>query len=386
MTDLRKYFGTFGVSLVLMVIASCADVDQKMITTSQSPQSTPCPQKCTTSSQITTEAELLDVGYQERVTKFLSNNRHSAHFMGRGDIRIAYEMFLQQKPNEEQDAIVIVSGRTESYVKYDELIYDLYRNGYAVFTYDHRGQGLSDRILPGADNHEKSYVERFDDYVEDLDTFIERIVRPEKPRRIFLLAQSMGGAIASLWAERHQKAVHALALSSPMHQPSLLGGYLGSRWACRTLVPLMGQFRPTAYAGDGPFNLTQEDIETNDYTHSVVRFNRFLGAFNKYEEARLGGPTWQWVHEACRGAMESVAKASEVQISVLLLQAGSDSVVEPEAQEEFCDNLASGGNQKCEGDGPVVIKGAKHEMFIESDEYRTPVLQHILNFFNHCCN
>ena len=379
MTDLRKYFGTFGLSLVLMAIASCADVEKKRTNTSQSPQST-------TSLQITTEVELLEVGYQERVTKVLSDNRRSAHFLGRSDIKIAYEIFLQKKPNEKQDAIVIVSGRTESYVKYDELIYDLYQNGYAVFIYDHRGQGLSDRILPGADNHEKSYVERFDDYVEDLDTFIERIVRPEKPRRIFLLAQSMGGAIASLWAERHPKVAHALALSSPMHQPTLIGGYRGSRGACQTLVPLMGKFWPTTYAGGGPFHFTQDDFQANDYTHSVVRFNRFLDAFNKHQEARLGGPTWQWVHEACRGAIESVAKASEVQIPVLLLQAGSDSVVEPEAQGEFCDNLASGEKQKCNGGSPVVIEGAKHEMFIESDEYRRPALEHILNFFNQCCN
>ncbi len=379
MNDSWKCLRTFGLSLALMAMASCADVEQKLTTTSQSPQRT-------TSIQITTEAELLEVGYQERISKFLSDNRRAAHFLGRNDIKIAYELFLQKKPNEEQDAIVIVSGRTESYVKYDESIYDLYRNGYAVFIYDHRGQGLSDRILPGADNYEKGYVERFDDYVEDLDTFIERIVRPEKPRRIFLLAQSMGGAIASLWAERYPKVAHALALSSPMHQPTLIGGYRGSRGACRTLVPLMGQFRPTAYAGGGPFHFTQDDFQANDYTHSVVRFNRFLDAFDKHQEARVGGPTWQWVHEACRGAIESVTNASEIQIPVLLLQAGSDSVVDPQAQEEFCDNLARGGKQTCNGGGPVVIERAKHEMFIESDEYRRPVLEHILNFFNQGSN
>ncbi|MCV5871060.1 alpha/beta fold hydrolase, partial [Escherichia coli] len=48
---------------------------------------------------------------------------------------------------EHKKAVLIVNGRIESSWKYQELFYDLYRQGYDVYSFDHRGQGLSDRLL-----------------------------------------------------------------------------------------------------------------------------------------------------------------------------------------------------------------------------------------------
>lgn len=41
--------------------------------------------------------------------------------------------------------IVLVTGLTESFLKYSEIIQLLYENGFNVFTYDHQSQGLSGR-------------------------------------------------------------------------------------------------------------------------------------------------------------------------------------------------------------------------------------------------
>ncbi|MCT6568541.1 alpha/beta fold hydrolase, partial [Staphylococcus aureus] len=43
--------------------------------------------------------------------------------------------------------VVVVPGRIESYVKYPEVAYDLFQQGYDVIVLDHRGQGRSGRIL-----------------------------------------------------------------------------------------------------------------------------------------------------------------------------------------------------------------------------------------------
>src|SRR4051812_44355355 len=57
---------------------------------------------------------------------------------------IQYMAFTQSVPS---TAIVISTGRTESFIKYKELIWDLWQLGYSVFIHDHRGQGLSSRLL-----------------------------------------------------------------------------------------------------------------------------------------------------------------------------------------------------------------------------------------------
>lgn len=354
-------------SAVFLIVTSCADVPKHVLV------------DCMQFGKVTCEGQLADGGYQRKLEQLLDANRHSATFSGKDGIQLAYEMYLQHGP--EQDAVILVSGRAESYVKYHELVYDLYQNGYSVFVYDHRGQGLSDRILEGPGDEHKGYVKDFDDYVQDLNAFIQNVVvkQEPKPRRVFLLAHSMGGAVASLWAERHPTGADALALSSPMFQPALPGGRLLHRVVCDHYVAPKAQSKPTEYAGDGPVHLQEEDFtdsRKNDMTHSRIRFERFLEALNSDPRVQLSGPTWKWVSEACDGAREAVSNASKIAMPILLLQAGSDTVVRSRAQVSFCENSA-----KCDGGGVVVIDDAKHELLIESDPYRTEALGRILAFF-----
>ncbi|HEV8689846.1 MAG TPA: alpha/beta fold hydrolase, partial [Ideonella sp.] len=115
---------------------------------------------------------------------------------------------------------MISNGRTETYLKYKELAFDLARARYSVYIHDHRGQGMSPRLFTDADAHDKGHVERFDDYVEDLHAFVGQVVRPEQPGRLFLLAHSMGGGIAARYLQKYPDTFTAAALSSPMLEPN----------------------------------------------------------------------------------------------------------------------------------------------------------------------
>ena len=66
---------------------------------------------------------------------------------------------------EHTKAIVVVNGRIECTWKYQELFYDLFQQGYDIYSFDHRGQGLSDRLI---EDQQMGYVEDFEDYVQDL--------------------------------------------------------------------------------------------------------------------------------------------------------------------------------------------------------------------------
>ena len=161
--------------------------------------------------------------------------------------------------------IVISNGRTESFIKYKEVVYDLWHAGYSVYVFDHRGQGFSGRILQPASEGSSSeakralreigHVERFNDYVDDLKTFVDRVVKPDSNRNLALLTHSMGGAIASLYLQKHSGDFAAAVLMSPMHEPNISPLPRRQCW--------MFKIRPVSLEapvlGKGPF------VDTDDF-------------------------------------------------------------------------------------------------------------------------
>src|SRR5580692_687432 len=64
---------------------------------------------------------------------------------------------------------VLLNGQTEFIEKYFEVIDELRSRGFSVVTFDWRGQGGSDRLLP---DRRKAHIEDFAEYDQNLDTVI----------------------------------------------------------------------------------------------------------------------------------------------------------------------------------------------------------------------
>ncbi|HFU74579.1 MAG TPA: hypothetical protein ENK65_03400, partial [Helicobacteraceae bacterium] len=77
---------------------------------------------------------------------------------------------------------------------------------------------------------------------------------------------------------------------------------------------------------------------------------------------------------ACKASQEVVKDANKIEVPFLLLQAGDDTIVNPEPQEAQC----KAAGKFCSG---YLVEGAYHELLVESDRYRVPALTAILNFF-----
>src|SRR5438105_11808283 len=88
--------------------------------------------------------------------------------------------------------VCLLQGRTEFIEKYFEVVRDLRGRGFAVVTFDWRGQGLSERALA---DREKGHVESFGQYDLDLETVIGQIVLPNCSPPFIGLAHSMGVAV-----------------------------------------------------------------------------------------------------------------------------------------------------------------------------------------------
>lgn len=282
---------------------------------------------------------------------------------------LAYAFVIPEQP---RFALVLIQGRTEAYQKYQELYYDLAKHGIAVFSLDHRGQGLSDRALE--DPH-KGHITDFGLYSQNQRQFINEIVRSHIQLPLNLLAHSMGGAVAAQLLAQEPAWFQRAILTSPMIAPNAKvafsaddGCYLAAafEWTC-----------PDCYAGfvAQPYPIDQPFTE-NILTSSTIRYQLFRDLYKQQPRLQLGGPTWSWLSQACNVADQMPALARQIKTPVLILQSGADEAVSNSAQQAFCQELGS----LCAGGQVQHFADAKHELLFETDRHRELALQKIIEF------
>jgi lysophospholipase len=258
---------------------------------------------------------------------------------------------------------VVVQGRSEFIEKYFETVADLRRRGYAVATFDLRGQGGSDRALA---NPAKGHVRNFKDYDLDLDTVMREIVLERLPAPYIGLGHSLGGHILL------RAALHA---GGPFERMVLTGAMIRiadaqfglARGVARGVIEAMclagastafipGGSAPPAVAG--PF-------ETNVLTSDRERFMRARAVLEAAPQLAIGSPTAGWMRAALRAMaqlqMPDTPKA--VAVPVLFVAAGDDKIVSTTAIEEFALRTKLGSR--------VLIATSRHEILQETDDTRS---------------
>ncbi|RMF99886.1 MAG: alpha/beta hydrolase [Planctomycetota bacterium] len=105
-----------------------------------------------------------------------------------------------------------VHGICEHSGRYARFAEDLCRNGYALRMIDLRGHGKSEGP--------RAHVQRFDQYLEDIDAVLAELER-EGAYPDFLLGHSMGAAIMGLYGALRRPPVKGVVLSAP---PVIVGG------------------------------------------------------------------------------------------------------------------------------------------------------------------
>ncbi|AZG71529.1 alpha/beta fold hydrolase [Shewanella livingstonensis] len=290
---------------------------------------------------------------------------HQSSFCATDGINIAYAMI--QHPNK-QRAIVISNGRVESYIKYQELIFDLYQQGFSVYALDHRGQGLSDRLTH---NPHQGYVDSFTDYTADLAQFIDQVVQPQQHEELFIIAHSMGCTIASDYLNKYPKTFTAAVFSAPMFGIRLPFAKSLVSWLAQKLNNNRieaGKVHSTFVLGGTHYK--PDSFKRNPLTHSQYRYQHYRNLFEATVKAQLGSPTNHWLLEAMSAAQRSINYAKNSQTPILILQAQKDRIVCNEAQNQALST-------QCH---KVVIEGAFHEVFIESDNMRNIALSYTVDF------
>ena len=324
---------------------------------------------------ISSEATLIE--RQAAIASNLAASRRPLRWQGQGGIELVGEAFGSRHA---ERAVLLVSGRVETFLKYDELTDELLRNGYAVYRFDHRGQGLSGRLL--ADRH-KGHIDSYAAFIADLQQVIASISGNGHHRHLLLIAHSMGACISALaLAERHTTAITGAALCSPMVR--LKSGGL-PHWAAMLWLNLwhLLQHWLKRASGDSPYfrrggPSRERPFDGNYISHSLIRYRLFRAMLAAHPEAQLGDPTLAWVARSFRAAARAVTLASQIRTPLLVLEAGADPLIDPRGIARFCLRAPH-----CRY---LRIDNARHELLFESDPMRQQALQAIYRFFDHCCS
>ena len=222
-------------------------------------------------------------------------------------MRIYYQSWMP--PRKAKAVLVIAHGIGEHGGRYAQLADYFTKRNLAVWACDYRGHGKSDG--------KRGHVDNFDDYLADLGQMI-RIAKDHSPGvKTFLLGHSLGGLIATFYAEKHPSDLDGLIASGPALREKMkispVTAFMG-----RTFSRIMPTF--TTGTGLDP-NLLSHDKE-------VVK---------KYVEDPLVHKvaTARWFTEYRRAQEETMRLADEFTLPCLIIQGGADGIIDPTVATEL---------------------------------------------------
>lgn len=304
--------------------------------------------------------------YEGEILSYFKTGR-KGEFAGKKNKIIRYIAFNE---NAAKGAILFLHGAHETFIKYAEFVYDLRESGYAVFLMDHRGHGLSERLLDPSED--KMHVENYKYYIEDVKTLYGLEFKPKGYAKKIIMAHSMGGGIASAYLERYQADFDKAVLCSPLHKLETGNMSETAAWAVTSLLSMLGLGKKYS-PGQGPRE--EGSFETNIINHSPARWEIWeQKIMQSHPEVHFGGATNSWVSEIIKMSRYVRKNAPRLKLPILLLMAGDDKFVRKEGQEEFAS--------KAKNVEKHVFDGAYHELLTEKDEIRNEVIEKTINFIN----
>lgn len=267
-------------------------------------------------------------------------------------------------------SLLLLTGRSECVEKYAEVAGDMAARGLRICAMDWRGQGGSSRTLA---NPFKGHIDRFETYLDDLDAALPLLLAEMEPAPVLALAHSMGGHLLLRHVASRPHPFNAVMLSAPM-----LGIHTApfpepaARWLAAHMV---ARGRATDYA-PGQMDWAQADpaFAGNPLTSDPARFLAGHRCCTDNTSLALGGATWGWLNAAFASMHYLLApgRLEKVSVPVLLMSALADRIVRPDRHR-----LAAPRLPHCTF---KTYPGARHELLMEADVIRDPVLADIDSF------
>ena len=313
-------------------------------------------------------------------------------FQGEGGLTLRYAKF--GNPRGKNGSLIFVNGKEENILKYMELFYDLYLQGWSpIYTYDHRGQGFSNRISLNVtssstvsnsptkeETHSSSsitvsYVKDYSLYRKDMETFIQIVLNDKQVDRsnLFLIAHSMGGAVVLdyLQTHREKQPLKAVAFSSPMIKIKSNLFFLLEKI---TLKILTGFCFFSSCSWKLPSLRSRFTQKTLTNSKERYAFSEYL-VKQMFPDAMSKGTSFRWLVESFEMTDLLMAKnrMERIVTPFIILQSEQEHFVVNTYHDLFCEKTPYCCQLK-------KFQG-KHEIFMEKDKPRNKAIKAVAEFF-----
>lgn len=281
------------------------------------------------------------------------------YFQTADGLRIRW-VHLPSSRSDTRGTIVLLNGRTEYLEKYAETTGELNRRQWAVYSFDWRGQGLSDRLIA---NRLKGHVGRFRDYLDDLGQFVDLIRQRDAAQPLILMGHSMGAHIGLRFIRERRQPFACAVLISPMidiELPAVPRRLLRVYVKAAVRLGLGRVFAP----GGATYAHKDRIFADNPLTSDPERFHRRVAELADHPRLALGGVTYGWL-DAAFDSIDRVAApdfAQGLTLPLLIVRSAADRIVCRAAQDRLCRQAPD-----CR---LVDIPGAQHELLMETDTHR----------------
>ncbi len=263
-------------------------------------------------------------------------NSIEGSFKGVRGLSIFYQAWLPE--GEVKAVLLIVHGLGEYCGRYMNVVNHFVPLGYAVYGLDHIGHGKSD----GA----REYVERFEDFTDNLTTYTTMVTGWQAGKPVFLLGHSLGGLIATYYLLDHQASFKGAIISAPAIK---IGA--GISQATITMGKILSVVMPKA----GVLALDAGAISRDPQVVSTYANDPLV--FHGKTPARLAA-------EMLKAMQRVTAELGKITLPFIAVQGGEDKLVDPAGAQMLYDRASS-------KDKTIKIyDGLYHEVFNEPERAR----------------
>ena len=212
-----------------------------------------------------------------------------------------YHKTESTSPHTSNKVLIVLHGILEHSLNYNKLIDKACQQGITVYAFDLQGHGKS--------SGKRAHIEKFSHFVDDLNEFIQFVLKDSKKSQLILLGHSMGGLIASYYTANNATRVSKLILLSPCL------GFKAS-WSELAEKPLeiFSSFFPNFYF--------KNIIKIKHLTHDKKMLDHITN-----DPLRQKQLTAKFLYEFHLAVKESFALAEKITVPTHIFQAGQDPLV-----------------------------------------------------------
>ncbi len=254
-------------------------------------------------------------------------------FSARDGLRLFFR--IARPPGSSGAHVAVVHGYAEHQGRYAELVQALTAAGYTAHLVDVRGHGQSAGV--------RAFVDRFDDYLSDLELLLARVREEAAGKPVFLLGHSHGSLIAARYLLDHPNAVRGAILGSPYFRLKLPVSPL-KIWAGKLIAKVYPQLP------------MKNELKPEQLTRDVA-IQKATAADPLYQQMATPG----WFIQSSEAQDTVLRRASEFVTPFLALHGNADPIADPSATKAFYEGATAKDKTLKQYDGLL------HELFHEPE-------------------